>query len=165
MRKLVLKTFAAALLASAPFASAHAKASAGLKKEVAAGVDARAKLVQEMVDSVFSFQEPGFQEFRTMEYLTAILEKNGFKIEKGVAGIPSAWTATWSNGEGPVVALGSDVDGLLGLSQIPGIPQIKPIVPGAPGHGEGHNAGMPLIVAAALAVRRQHQWHRFEVVI
>lgn len=153
MRKLVLKTFAAALLASAPVASAHAKASAALKKEVAAGVDARAKLVQEMVDSVFSFQEPGFQEFRTTEYLTAILEKNGFKIEKGVAGIPSAWTATWSNGEGPVVALGSDVDGLLGLSQIPGIPQVKPIVPGAPGHGEGHNAGMPLIVAAALATK------------
>jgi len=153
MPKLVLKTFAAALLLGTPVAGAHAKASGALKKEVAAGVDARAKLVQEMVDSVFSFQEPGFQEFRTMEYLTAILEKNGFKVEKGVAGVPSAWTATWSNGDGPVVALGSDIDGLLGLSQMPGVPQIKPIVPGAPGHGEGHNAGMPLIIAAALATK------------
>lgn len=153
MPKFVMKSFAAALLVTSPIAGAHAKASDALKKEIAAGVDARAKLVQEMVDSVFSFQEPGFQEFQTMEYLTAILAKNGFTIEKGVAGIPSAWTATWSNGEGPVVALGSDVDGLLGLSQMPGLPQIKPIVPGAPGHGEGHNSGMPLIIAAALATK------------
>ena len=50
-----------------------------------------------MVDSVFSFAEPGFQEFQTMEYLTAILAKNGFKITKGVAGIPTAWTATWGS--------------------------------------------------------------------
>lgn len=160
--KLALKAFAAALLVTTPLAGAHAKASGALKKEVAAGVDARAKLVQEMVDSVFSFQEPGFQEFQTMAYLTAILEKNGFKIEKGVAGIPSAWTATWSNGEGPVVALGSDVDGLLGLSQMPGLPQIKPIVPGAPGHGEGHNAGMPLIIAAALATKDVMEKHNIK---
>lgn len=156
MPKLMLKSVALALLVSTPIAGAvqaQTRPSSALKKEIAAEVDARAKLVQEMVDSVFSFQEPGFQEFKTMEYLTAILEKNGFKIEKGVAGIPSAWTATWSNGEGPTVALGSDVDGLLGLSQVPGVPEIKPIVPGAPGHGEGHNSGMPLIVASALALK------------
>ncbi|MFB2351541.1 amidohydrolase, partial [Priestia megaterium] len=82
--------------------------------------------------------------FKTSEYITGILEKNGFKIERGVAGIPTAWTATWSNGSGgPKIALGSDIDGLLGLSQVPGSPQIKPMVPGAPGHGEGHNSGMP----------------------
>jgi len=153
MSKFMMKSLVAALLVTTPLAGAHAKASDALKKEVAAGIDARAELVQEMVDSVFSFQEPGFQEFQTMEYLTGILEKRGFKIEKGVAGIPSAWTATWSNGDGPTVALGSDVDGLLGLSQMPGLPQIKPMVPGAPGHGEGHNSGMPLIVASALALK------------
>lgn len=133
-------------------ATAHAQASAALKNEAAAGVDARAKLVQEMVDSVFSFAEPGFQEVKTSEYLTAILEKNGFKIERGVAGIPTAWTATWGDG-GPLIALGSDIDGLLGLSQTPGLPYLKPQVAGAPGHGEGHNSGMPLIVAAALAAK------------
>lgn len=133
-------------------AHAHAQASAKLKAEAAAGVDARAKLVQEMVDSVFSFAEPGFQEHRTSEYLTGILEQNGFKITRGVAGIPTAWTATWGEG-GPLIALGSDIDGLLGLSQTPGLPYLKPQVPGAPGHGEGHNSGMPLIVAAALAAK------------
>ncbi|WP_188065612.1 amidohydrolase [Sphingobium sp. KCTC 72723] len=131
---------------------AAAKAPAALKKEVATAIDGEAKLVQEMVDSVFSFAEPGFQEFKTADYLTAILEKNGFTITKGVAGIPSAWTATWGTG-GPLVALGSDVDGLLGLSQYPGSPTLKPMVAGAPGHGEGHNSGMPLIVAAAIATK------------
>lgn len=150
MQNKTIKTLTALLMATTPLA-AHAKAPPAMKTEAAALVDGHAKLVQEMVDSVFSFQEPGFQEFQTAEYLTGILEKNGFTITKGVAGIPTAWTATWSNGPGPVVALGSDVDGLLGLSQMPGVPQLKPMVPGAPGHGEGHNSGMPLIIGAALA--------------
>jgi aminobenzoyl-glutamate utilization protein B len=107
-----------------------------------------------MVDTVFSYGEPGFQEFKTGEYLTGILAKNGFKITKGVAGIPTAWTATWGEG-GPLIALGSDEDDLRNMSQIPGSPKIEPLVDGAPGHGEGHNSGMPLIIAAALAVKEQ----------
>jgi len=154
MRKLGSRALTAiaaiSMLAAAPAQAAEPEA---YKDAAAEGVDARAKLVQEMVDSIFSFQEPGFQEFKTQEYITGILEKNGFTIKKGVAGIPSAWTATWSNGEGPKIALGSDVDGLLGLSQKPGVGEITPLVPGAPGHGEGHNTGMPLIVAAALSVK------------
>lgn len=128
-------------------------AAAPLKAEAIAGVERQAKLVQEMVDSVYSFAEPGFQEFQTMEYLTGILAKNGFKITKGVAGIPTAWTAEWGTG-GPKIALGSDVDGLLGLSQVPGSPTLKPQVEGAPGHGEGHNSGMPLVIAAAIAAKQ-----------
>src|ERR1700753_3164594 len=125
-----------------------------MKQEAIASVDDHAKLVQVMVDTVFSYGEPGFQEFRTSAYLTSILAKNGFKITKGVAGIPTAWTATWGEG-GPLIALGSDEDDLRGVSQIPGDPKIEPIVAGAPGHGEGHNSGMPLQVAAALAVKDQ----------
>lgn len=150
------KSLLAMLLASAialPAAMpAHAEPTAAMEADVLAGVDARAKLSQEMVDSVFSFAEPGFQEFKTSEYITGILEKNGFKITRGVAGIPTAWTATWGSG-GPKIALGSDIDGLLGLSQTPGDPSIKPLVAGAPGHGEGHNSGMPLMVVAALAAK------------
>ncbi|MEP6784483.1 MAG: amidohydrolase [Sphingomonadales bacterium] len=151
IRKVIAGLLSSALL-SASIQPAFAEADTALKQEVAAGVDSRAKLVQEMVDSVFSFAEPGFQEFKTQEYLTAILEKNGFKITKGVAGIPSAWTATWGS-DGPLIALGSDVDGLLGVSQYPGLTTLKPMVEDAPGHGEGHNSGMPLIIAAALATK------------
>lgn len=129
-----------------------AQASVELKQTVAIGVNVRAKLVQEMVDSIFSFAEPGFQEVETSNYITGILEANGFVIERGIAGIPTAWTATWGT-DGPMIALGSDIDGLLGLSQFPGTADIKPMVPGAPGHGEGHNSGMPMMVAAALAVK------------
>jgi aminobenzoyl-glutamate utilization protein B len=150
IRSLLAFSCASALMAiSVP---ALAAASPKLKAEVAAGIDARAKLAQQMVDQVFSYAEPGFQEIKTSEYLTGILEKNGFTVTRGVAGIPTAFTATWGEG-GPMIALGSDIDGLLGLSQYPGSPQIKPMVEGAPGHGEGHNSGMPLMVVAALALK------------
>ncbi len=157
---LAVTALTAVTLAGPLVAPAHAAASNAMKTEASAGVDSRAKLVQEMVDSIYSFAEPGFQEFKTQEYITTILEQQGFTIEKGVAGIPSAWTATWTHGSGgPKIALGSDVDGLLGLSQVPGSPELKPQVEGAPGHGEGHNSGMPLIVAAALATKDVMQKH------
>jgi aminobenzoyl-glutamate utilization protein B len=148
----LLTTMIAAALSQALPTTVFAQASVELKQTVAIGVNLRAKLVQEMVDSVFSFAEPGFQEVETSKYITGILEANGFVIERGIAGIPTAWTATWGTG-GPLIALGSDIDGLLGLSQFPGTADIKPMVPGAPGHGEGHNSGMPMMVAAALAVK------------
>lgn len=144
--------FAAALLAGALASPVLAAAPKALKAEVVAGIDARAGMAAQMVDQIFSYAEPGFQEVRTSEYLTKILEENGFKVERGAAGIPTAFTATWGEG-GPLIALGSDIDGLLGLSQYPGSPQIKPMVEGAPGHGEGHNSGMPLQVVAALALK------------
>jgi aminobenzoyl-glutamate utilization protein B len=148
------KTIVAAVLASTVWASmAQAAAPKALKAAVAADIDGQAKQIQVMVDQVFSFAEPGFQEVRTSAYLEDILEKEGFTVTRGVAGIPTAFTATWGTG-GPLIALGSDIDDLLGVSQYPGIPNRKPMVEGAPGHGEGHNAGMPLIVAAAIAVKK-----------
>ena len=65
-----------------------------LKKDVIAQVDARRQLTQQMVDSLFSFSEIGFQEVETERYITGILEKNGFTIRRGVADIPTAWVAT-----------------------------------------------------------------------
>ena len=126
-----------------------------LKGEVATDVKSQAMydLGQQMVDMVFSFSELGFQEFETQKYLTGILEEHGFRIEKGVAGIPSAWVARWGSGR-PVIALGSDVDGIPQASQKPGVAYRAPIVEGAPGHGEGHNAGTPLNIVAAIAVKR-----------
>ncbi len=123
-----------------------------LKKEIPARVDARAKMAQEMVDSVFSFGELGFQELETSRYLTEILEKNGFKVERGISNIPTAWVARWGSGK-PVIALGSDIDGIPQASQKPGVAYHDPIIAGAPGHGEGHNTGVPLNIVAALTVK------------
>jgi aminobenzoyl-glutamate utilization protein B len=123
-----------------------------LKKDAVSKVEARAKLAQEMVDSVFSFGELGFQEVETSRYLTAILEKHGFAVERGVSGMPTAWFARWGSGK-PVIALGSDIDGIPQASQKPGVAYHDPIIPGAPGHGEGHNSGVPLNIVAAIAVK------------
>jgi aminobenzoyl-glutamate utilization protein B len=123
-----------------------------LKTEASDKVQANAKLAQVMVDKVFSFAELGFQEFETTEYITAILRENGFAIEMGISGIPTAWMARWGNGS-PVISLGSDVDCIPKASQKPGVAYHDPIVEGAPGHGEGHNSGVPLNVVAALAVK------------
>ncbi|MDR1990454.1 MAG: amidohydrolase [Acidobacteriaceae bacterium] len=126
---------------------------ADYKKEVAAEVDGMAVFTQQMVDTVFSFGELGFQEFETTKYLTDILKKNGFTVQEGVAGIPTAWVASWGSGK-PVIALGSDIDCIPQASQKPGVAYHDPMIPGAPGHGEGHNSGMPLNITAALAVKK-----------
>ncbi|WP_396624661.1 amidohydrolase [Luteitalea sp.] len=126
-----------------------------LKAAVAADIKGTAlfDLGQQMNDMVFSFAELGFQEFETQKYLTGILEKEGFTVERGVAGIPTMWVARWGSGS-PVIALGSDVDCIPQASQKPGVAYRDPIVDGAPGHGEGHNSGTPLNIVAALAVKR-----------
>ena len=125
-----------------------------LKAEAEQMIRDRAKLAQEIVDHLFSFGELGMQEFETQRYLTGLLEEEGFDIELGVAGMPSAWTATWSNGSGePVIALGSDVDGIPQSNQKPGVAYRDPILSMAPGHGEGHNSGQAVNIVAAIVVK------------
>ncbi len=123
-----------------------------MKKDGFAEVDKRRKLTQEIVDSVFSFSELGFQETETSRYLTGVLEKNGFKVERGVAGMPTAWVATWGSGK-PVIAFITDIDGIPKASQKPGVAYHDPLIEGAPGHGEGHNTGNAVNVTAALVLK------------
>src|SRR5262245_19493895 len=126
---------------------------AAMKADLIGQIDGMKKQAQVMVDSVFSLAELGFQEFETSKYLTGILEKEGFKIERGIAGIPTAWLATWGSGK-PVISLGSDIDNIPQASQKPGVAWHEPMISGAPGHGEGHNSGMPLNILAAMAVKK-----------
>jgi aminobenzoyl-glutamate utilization protein B len=111
-----------------------------LKQEALDDVDGLKDFTQQMVDQLFSYGELGFQEFETSHYLVALLRKNGFDVEEGVAGIPTAFMATWGSGK-PVIALGSDLDGIPQASQKPGVAYHDPMEEGAPGHGEGHNSG------------------------
>jgi aminobenzoyl-glutamate utilization protein B len=124
-----------------------------LKKEILEEVDKKQAFSQQMVDMIFSFGELGFQEFETSKYITDILEKEGFTIERGVSGIPTAWIARWGSGK-PVIALGSDIDCIPKASQKPGVAYHDPIIEGAPGHGEGHNSGQALNVTAALVMKK-----------
>ena len=123
-----------------------------LKLEVLEKVDGRRGFVQRMVDSLFSFAELGFQEFESQRYITELLAAEGFEIELGTAGMPTGWLARWGSGR-PVIALGSDVDGIPRSSQMPGVAYREPMIEGAPGHGEGHNSGQAVNIAAALAVK------------
>jgi aminobenzoyl-glutamate utilization protein B len=150
-----------AALAAAPAAAQQTPAPAAapnprleaLKREAVADVESRAAFTQQMVDQIFSFGELGFQETETSKYLVDLLRREGFRVETNYAGIPTAFVATWGSGK-PVIALGTDIDGIPQASQQPGVACRAPLVPGAPGHGEGHNAGMGVIVTAALAVKK-----------
>jgi aminobenzoyl-glutamate utilization protein B len=142
----------AILLSLAAILSAQRPPLEQLKQEALAGVDGRQKMVQEIVDMVFSFGELGFQEVETSKYLTGILEKNGFKVERGVAGIPTAWVATWGEAK-PVIGFITDIDGIPRASQKPGVAYHDPVIEGAPGHGEGHNSGNAVNIVAALVLK------------
>ena len=124
-----------------------------MKRDVGLEVDGLKENMSQWNDMVFSYAEPGFQEFETSKFLTGILKQNGFTVQEGVAGIPTAFVAKWGSGK-PVIALGSDIDDIPQASQKPGVAWHEPIIEGAPGHGEGHNSGMPMQIAAAIAVKK-----------
>ena len=153
---------AAAALVAATFVAPALRAQGAdsarlerLKTEAIAKVDGRAKLVQEIVDQLFSYAELGMQEFETQKYITGLLEQNGFKVQRGYAGMPSAWVARWESPAGakPEISLGSDVDGIPQASNKPAYAFHEAQVEGAPGHGEGHNSGQAVNIAAALVVK------------
>ena len=125
---------------------------AALKTEASGEVDKLQDLVQQGVDSVFSFAELGFQEVETVRYIKDVLKKNGFAIQENIAGVPTAFMATWGSGK-PIIALGSDIDGIPQASQKPGVGYHDPMVVDGPGHGEGHNSGQFVNIAAAIAVK------------
>lgn len=130
-----------------------------LKQSALSKIDERRVLTQQIVDSLYSFAEIGFEEVETSAYLTALLEKEGFQVKRGVSGIPTAFVASYGSGS-PVIGLMADLDALPGISQKPGVPREEPQIAGAPGHGEGHNTGPAVIVTAAIALKELMAEHR-----
>jgi len=129
-----------------------------LKKQALDLADSEARLTQQIVDSIFSFSELGFQEYDTAEYVTGLLEKNGFKVERGVAGMPTAFVASWGSGK-PVIGFMADIDGLPETSQKPGVVHRAPLIENGPGHGEGHNSQQAVNVTAAIVLKRLMEKH------
>jgi len=159
MRHWLRRAIAVTLLILPSLAASQVNNLDTLKKEALTRLEARQQLVQQMVDQIFSYGELGFQEFETSKYVTGILEKNGFKVERGVAGIPTAWVATYGSGK-PVIAFITDIDCIPRASQKPGVAYHDPIIDGAPGHGEGHNSGMAVNITAALVLKELMQEHK-----
>jgi len=115
------------------------------------------KRIIEISDKIWEFAELGLIEFKSSALLADELEKNGFKVERGIADMPTAFTATWGEGT-PIIGIMGEYDALPGLSQKK-VPWKEPLEPGKPGHGCGHNIHGTSGMAAAIAVKEAMEKH------
>ncbi len=115
------------------------------------------KRIIEISDKIWEFAELGLIEFKSSALLADELEKNGFKVERGIADMPTAFTATWGEGT-PIIGRLGEYDALPGLSQKK-VPWKEPLEPGKPGHGCGHNIHGTSGMAAAIAVKEAMEKH------
>ena len=121
-----------------------------VKDLVASQADAAVALAKE----IWNYAELSYEEVRSAAALMEALKKEGFAIEEGIAGIPTAFTATFQNGSGkPVVGFLAEYDALAGLSQKAGCPVQEAVEPGGAGHGCGHNLLGAGCYAAAVALK------------
>lgn len=101
---------------------------------------------------IHGYAEVGYHEYKSSAALISHLEANGFVVEKGVAGIPTAFVAKFGSGH-PVIGMMAEYDALPGMAQ-DAVPYRSTSDPGAPGHGCGHNLLGTGSVAGAVAVSR-----------
>ena len=128
-------------------------ASAMLVSNIGLGwFDAQFKTYDKMQKDLHELAEPGFVEHKSCELIIKHLEENGFKVERGVANLPTAFVATFGEGE-PVLAVLAEYDALPGLSQDT-TACFSPRVPGGYGHGCGHNLIGTTAVSAAVGVSK-----------
>lgn len=112
-------------------------------------------------DAIWSYAELGMQEFKSSALLADTLEKAGFTVERGMAGMPTCFVATYGSGK-PVIGLLGEFDALPMLSQKGRVPKQDPVLAGAPGHGCGHNTMCTAAAAAAIAVKKAMDKYGFE---
>ncbi len=103
-------------------------------------------------DAIWSYAELGLQESKSSALLADTLEDAGFTVERGLAGMPTCFVATYGSGK-PVIGLLGEFDALPMLSQKGRVPKQDPVVEGAPGHGCGHNTMCVAAASAAIAVK------------
>lgn len=116
-------------------------------------IDRNEMKIVELCDRIWEYAEVGLQEFKTSELCVKTLQESGFKLERGVAGMPTAFVATWGKGR-PVIGLMGELDALPGLSQKI-MPRRESLKEGAPGHGCGHNAFATSAVAGGIAAKEE----------
>ena len=123
------------------------------KKAIIASVEAHKENLIQISDSIWALAETAFNESKSAEVLADYAEKNGLKVTRGVADIPTAFTATYGSGK-PVISVLGEFDALPGLSQKTE-PAKNPRIDGAPGHGCGHNMFGAASLGAAIAIKEQ----------
>jgi aminobenzoyl-glutamate utilization protein B len=122
-----------------------------MKKEALAWVDTNMSNLSELNDQIWRFAETAMEEYGSSEALASYLEKMGFAVEKGIAGLPTAFVGVYGSGQ-PVIGFLAEYDALPGLSQET-VSTRKPIKEGEPGHGCGHNIFGVASVAGAVAAK------------
>ena len=144
-------------------ASGEAPAKVKIAKEKQFVLDwlGRAEAVESfgrISDSIWEYAELGLQEFNSSKLLADTLEAAGFTVERGVAGMPTCFVASYGSGK-PVIGLLGEFDALPMISQKGRVAKKDPVVEGAPGHGCGHNAMCTAAAAAAIAVKEAMAAH------
>lgn len=121
-------------------------------------IEKNKQLFCDVSDYIWQHPETRFEEYKSMEKLCEVLEQAGFEVEKGVGGIETAFVGTYGNG-GPVIGILGEYDALASLSQKGGVAKKEPIIPGANGHGCGHNLLGTASLAAAFAIKDYLEKH------
>lgn len=116
-------------------------------------IESNRTMFVELSNEIWGYAELGYKEFNSSKALEDALEEAGFTLERGVAEIPTAFVASYSNGAGPVIGILGEFDALPGLSQ-DCVPYRKPLENGAPGHGCGHNLLGVAGLASVMAVKQ-----------
>ena len=122
------------------------------KQAAIAAVEAKAALIADVADSVWSYAELSLQEEKSAAKYCEVLAREGFTVEAGICGIPTAFSASFGSGR-PVIGILAEYDALSGLSQKAGSLCREELVPGGCGHGCGHNLLGAGALAAALGVK------------
>lgn len=123
-----------------------------MKDRVSRSIEEKKARYAQLCDLIWSKPERNFREFYAAGVLTQTLREAGFEIELGLAGMPSAFRATFGSGH-PVVSFLAEYDALAGLSQQACCEERIPIIPNGDGHGCGHNSMGPCCAAAAIAMK------------
>ena len=129
-----------------------------MKETAIAWIDANKIMYEEIAKYLWRHPELSLVEFKSSAKLEKYLEDNGFRIKKGVSGMPTAFVATWGSGK-PVVGFLAEYDALPNLSQKTEVIKQDPIVAGAPGHGCGHNLLGTSSCTAAIATKVAMEKH------
>jgi len=133
--------------------SAPLQDTADIKSEVIGQVDRLTGTIDEISDTLWEYAELGLKEYKSAAYLTRQLEQAGFQVERGVAGMQTAFVATYGSGR-PVIGVLAEYDALPGVGNQP-VPERMPREDGiTSGHGCGHNLFAAASVGAAIALKR-----------
>ena len=136
------------LMMAAPLSAQKIKAN---KKAIITSIDGNSDELIQLSDAIWAHAETAFQEAESSKLLADYAEANGFNVERGVAGMPTAFVATYGSGK-PVIGILGEFDALPGISQ-KAQPTKEPLNKGAAGHGCGHNLFGTASLAAAIAVK------------